>query len=88
MKITAMLSVVTVLMGGVIASPWVAAAPASTGQVTILYDAFGKDALMKKDWGFSAFIEFGRKRILFDTGNNSEIFAGNVKAKKRGLDED
>src|SRR5436853_890433 len=85
MKITAMLSVVTALVGGVIASPWAAAAPASTGQITILYDAFGKDASMKKDWGFSALIEFGGKRILFDTGNNSEIFAGNVKAKNVDL---
>lgn len=39
---------------------------------------------MKKDWGFSALIEVGGKRILFDTGNNSEIFAHNVKAK--GID--
>ena len=36
---------------------------------------------MKKDWGFSALIEYGGKRILFDTGNNSDIFAQNVKAK-------
>ena len=49
------------------------------------YDAFGKDASMKKDWGFSALIEFGGKRILFDTGNNSEIFASNVKAKNVDL---
>ena len=36
---------------------------------------------MKKDWGFSALIEYGGKRILFDTGNNAEIFAHNVEAK-------
>lgn len=39
---------------------------------------------MKKDWGFSALIEVGGKRILFDTGNDAEIFAHNVKAK--GID--
>lgn len=50
-------------------------------QITILYDAFGKDSAMKKDWGFSALVEVNGKRILFDTGNNSEIFAYNVKAK-------
>ena len=50
-------------------------------QITILYDAFGKDPAMKKDWGFSALVETGGKRILFDTGNNSEIFAANAKAK-------
>ena len=54
------------------------AAPAN--RVTILYDAFGKSPKMKKDWGYSALIEHGGKRILFDTGNNPEIFAQNVKA--------
>ena len=57
----------------------VAAAPEA--QITVLYDAFGRDPSLKKDWGFSALIEVGGKRILFDTGNNSEIFAHNVKAK-------
>src|SRR5262245_7412576 len=56
----------------------------STGQITVLYDAFGKTSTMKKDWGFSALIEYGGKRILFDTGNNAEIFAHNVEAK--GID--
>jgi len=49
-------------------------------RVTILYDAFGKSPKMKKDWGYSALIEHGGKRILFDTGNNPRIFAQNVKA--------
>ena len=39
---------------------------------------------MKKDWGFSAYIEYGGKKILFDTGNNADIFAHNVQAK--GID--
>ena len=42
-------------------------------RVTILYDAFGKSAAMTKAWGFSALVEFGGKRILFDTGGNAEI---------------
>jgi 7,8-dihydropterin-6-yl-methyl-4-(beta-D-ribofuranosyl)aminobenzene 5'-phosphate synthase len=50
-------------------------------RITVLYDAFGKPSSMKKDWGFSALVEVSGKRILFDTGNNSEIFAHNVKAK-------
>jgi len=53
-------------------------------QITVLYDAFGKTSTMKKDWGFSALIEYGGKRILFDTGNNADIFAHNVEAK--GID--
>lgn len=50
-------------------------------QITVLYDAFGKTATMQKDWGYAAFIEYGGKRILFDTGNNPEILAQNAKAK-------
>ncbi len=57
---------------------------ADEGKITVLYDAFGKASDMKKDWGFAAFIEYRGKRILFDTGNNAEIFAHNVKAK--GID--
>ena len=53
-------------------------------EITVLYDAFGKPSAMKKDWGFSALIEYRGKRILFDTGNNADIFAHNVKAK--GID--
>jgi 7,8-dihydropterin-6-yl-methyl-4-(beta-D-ribofuranosyl)aminobenzene 5'-phosphate synthase len=56
----------------------------SKAEITVLYDAFGKPSAMKKDWGFSALIEYRGKRILFDTGNNAEIFAHNVKAK--GID--
>ncbi|MDH3279791.1 MAG: MBL fold metallo-hydrolase [Gammaproteobacteria bacterium] len=59
-------------------------ASADQAQITVLYDAFGKTSKMQKDWGFSAFIEYGGKRILFDTGNNAEIFAHNVQAK--GID--
>ena len=54
-------------------------------QITILYDAFGNSSAMRADWGFSAFIEYGGKRILFDTGNNAEIFAKNVKAARIDL---
>jgi 7,8-dihydropterin-6-yl-methyl-4-(beta-D-ribofuranosyl)aminobenzene 5'-phosphate synthase len=78
------------LLGGLAAMAfWTSGAPPARGQtspaqITVLYDAFGKTSSMKKDWGFSAFIEYGDKRILFDTGNNAEIFAHNVAAK--GID--
>ena len=61
-----------------------AQAQADRAEITVLYDAFGETATMQKDWGFAAFIEYGGKRILFDTGNNAEIFAHNVQAK--GID--
>jgi len=58
-----------------------ALAAESTGRITVIYDAFGKDSAMKKDWGFSALVEVAGKRILFDTGNDRDIFAANIKAK-------
>src|SRR5438132_6252803 len=64
-----------------IAAPARAAEPESKSQITILYDAFGADPSMSKDWGFSALVEVAGKRILFDTGNDAGIFAANVKAK-------
>jgi 7,8-dihydropterin-6-yl-methyl-4-(beta-D-ribofuranosyl)aminobenzene 5'-phosphate synthase len=76
------------ILSGLTVMPAAAQAPIATGQnaaqVTILYDAFGKTSTMTKDWGFSALVEYGGKRILFDTGNNAEIFAHNVLAK--GID--
>ncbi|MGB8106779.1 MAG: hypothetical protein WCF47_21145, partial [Pseudolabrys sp.] len=33
------------------------AAAGPENRITILYDAFGKDASMRKDWGFSALVE-------------------------------
>jgi len=65
----------------VMISPARIAAAEPTGKITILYDAFGTDASMKKDWGFSALVEVSGKRILFDTGNDADIFAANIKAK-------
>lgn len=54
-------------------------------RVTVLYDAFGKDPALRKDWGYSALVEVGGKRILFDTGNNAEVFLANAKAKNVDL---
>jgi 7,8-dihydropterin-6-yl-methyl-4-(beta-D-ribofuranosyl)aminobenzene 5'-phosphate synthase len=77
---TAMLS----LGAGALMSVAPALAQSDKAEITVLYDAFGKTSNMTKDWGFAAFIEYGGKRILFDTGNNAEIFAHNVQAK--GID--
>jgi len=60
-------------------SPTMRAAEAA--RITVLYDAFGKDAAMSKDWGYAALVEIDGKRILFDTGDDPAIFAHNVKAK-------
>jgi 7,8-dihydropterin-6-yl-methyl-4-(beta-D-ribofuranosyl)aminobenzene 5'-phosphate synthase len=54
-------------------------------RVTILYDAFGDRPDLTRDWGFAALIEYGGKRVLFDTGNNADIFGRNVRALKLDL---
>ncbi len=59
-------------------APIAATAPVEP-HITFLYDAFGKSTSMKKDWGFAALVEVNGKRILFDTGDNPDIFAQNVK---------
>ncbi len=62
------------------------AAPApSAPRITVLYDAFGKDASMTKDWGYAALVEVNGKRILFDTGDDPGILGKNVKAKEIDL---
>ena len=54
-------------------------------RLTVLYDAFGKASEMHKDWGYAALVEFGGRRILFDTGNDAVVFANNVKAQELDL---
>jgi 7,8-dihydropterin-6-yl-methyl-4-(beta-D-ribofuranosyl)aminobenzene 5'-phosphate synthase len=67
------------------ASPFSPSAALSRAQITVLYDAFGRDPSLQKDWGYSAFVEAGGKRILFDTGNNAQVLARNAAAKKVDL---
>jgi 7,8-dihydropterin-6-yl-methyl-4-(beta-D-ribofuranosyl)aminobenzene 5'-phosphate synthase len=73
-------------------SPFAFAAPsapraegAPKSEIKVLYDAFGKKNGFKKDWGYAAIVEIGGKKILFDTGNNADIFEHNVKEAKVDL---
>ena len=75
------LATAVLLLGGWAAAGSTALAATDKAEITILYDAFGQTSTMRKDWGFAALIEYGGKRILFDTGNDAEIFAHNVQAK-------
>src|ERR1700679_3865281 len=61
--------------------PTPTATAAEPARITVLYDAFGKDATMTKDWGYAALVEIHGKRILFDTGDDPAILAKNAKAK-------
>lgn len=49
-------------------------------RITILHDAFGDRPELLADWGFAALVEYGGKRILFDTGNDGRVFEHNVRA--------
>ncbi len=40
---------------------------------------------MTMDWGFAALLEYGGKRILFDTGNNAAILEHYVKTARFDL---
>jgi 7,8-dihydropterin-6-yl-methyl-4-(beta-D-ribofuranosyl)aminobenzene 5'-phosphate synthase len=81
MKLSGSLLLAATLASVTAIGPASGIAIAADNQITILYDAFGKDAAMRKDWGFSALVEVAGKRILFDTGDDRDIFAANVKAK-------
>jgi 7,8-dihydropterin-6-yl-methyl-4-(beta-D-ribofuranosyl)aminobenzene 5'-phosphate synthase len=72
------LAAITLLLAGM-------AAAETPNRVTILYDSFGKSPSLTIDWGFAALVEYGGKRILFDTGNNARIFEHNVKALRVDL---
>ena len=81
-RFTLYVAVICLIAGLGMLSPSLAeGANPSTAQITILYDAFGKPSAMQKDWGFAALIEYGDKRILFDTGDDPDILAKNARAK-------
>ena len=60
-----------------ISSGWAQTQPA---QVTILFDAFGRPSNLKRGWGYSSLIEYGGRRVLFDTGSNGANFEHNVQS--------
>lgn len=48
------------------------------GTITNLYDAFGKNTSLTKDFGFSCITTYHGKTILFDAGSNADIFKENT----------
>lgn len=56
-----------------------ASAQTQAGRITILFDAFGRSSDLRRGWGYSSLIEYGGRRILFDTGSNGVNFEHNVK---------
>lgn len=60
--------------------PLAARAGKTPDRITVLVDAFSDRSELKKDWGYSALVEYSGRRILFDAGNDSELFRFNVEA--------
>jgi 7,8-dihydropterin-6-yl-methyl-4-(beta-D-ribofuranosyl)aminobenzene 5'-phosphate synthase len=68
------------LAAGALAPGAPAAAQEPPARVTILYDAFGRPSELKRGWGYSALVEYGGRRVLFDTGGSRDDFAYNARA--------
>jgi 7,8-dihydropterin-6-yl-methyl-4-(beta-D-ribofuranosyl)aminobenzene 5'-phosphate synthase len=62
-----------------------ARADEAPARVTVIYDAFGKPSSLERGWGYSALVEYGGKRILFDAGGQYQAFADNVRKLKIDL---
>lgn len=60
--------------------PGASPASAQPARLTVLYDAFGRDDRLQKDWGYAALVEIAGLRILFDTGNDPQVFEHNVRS--------
>ncbi|MGE5363414.1 MAG: MBL fold metallo-hydrolase [Bacteroidota bacterium] len=48
-------------------------------KIAVIYDNNLVDERLQKDWGFSALIECGDKKILFDTGEDGRILLNNME---------
>ncbi len=75
------LTVFTLLVIIVSIGAFAADTRSASNSITHLYDSYG---LLQKgtvlDWGYAALVQYNGKRILFDTGNDPENLATNMKA--------
>lgn len=55
--------------------------------IKVIYDNRKVDPSMCEGWGFSCLIEFGKKKILFDTGADSALFFSNIDKLDSSLSE-
>jgi 7,8-dihydropterin-6-yl-methyl-4-(beta-D-ribofuranosyl)aminobenzene 5'-phosphate synthase len=53
-------------------------------KITIIYDNCKENRDLQEGWGFSALVEIGYRKILFDTGNDRDAFFSNLE--KLGID--
>lgn len=59
--------------------PLAAQAEETPDRITVLVDAFSDRTDLKMDWGYSALVEYSGRRILFDAGNDSDLFRYNIE---------
>ena len=53
-------------------------------KITVVYNNNPMLKGLQTDWGFSCLVEFGKTKLLFDTGDNGKILLDNMK--KLGID--
>ena len=46
--------------------------------LTVIFDNYPYDSRLQTSWGFAAWLEFGERTILFDTGNHGPILLQNM----------
>ena len=59
----------------------------SNPKITILYDNRKDNTTLKEGFGFSCFIEWQGRNILFDTGGKGDAFFSNIKTLKIPLSQ-
>lgn len=55
--------------------------------ITVVYDNRNTNPLLQEGWGLSLFVEFEKKKILFDAGGNRESFLANLERLRVPLNE-
>lgn len=83
MKMNYILTLSTLLIIAAFTTSWISYKHSfreiQEGTIVNLYDAFGKDARLTKDFGFSCILKYHGKTILFDAGSNADIFQKNTE---------
>jgi 7,8-dihydropterin-6-yl-methyl-4-(beta-D-ribofuranosyl)aminobenzene 5'-phosphate synthase len=67
------------MMVSLLAAGAPAARSAGPVEIRIVYDNETAEGDLRPDWGFAAAVDTGSSRILFDSGNDPEIFLGNLE---------
>lgn len=56
-------------------------------KITVLYDNRCDDPALQEGFGFSCLVEWGNRKILFDTGGKGEAFFSNIQKRNIALNE-